>query len=60
MLNHQSASPHPPNTSNPRRDHVEDRIWIGSPVALDEELLPEHDDAPEAAGEPNTRPTLEP
>ena len=61
MLNHQGLSIliHP-NTDNPRRDHVEDRLWIGTPVEIEEGPLPEHDDHPELAGEPNTRPTLEP
>jgi DOPA 4,5-dioxygenase len=61
MLNHQGLSilVHP-NTRNPRRDHVDDRIWIGSPVVLHEEPLPEHDDVPEMAGEPNTAPTIAP
>jgi DOPA 4,5-dioxygenase len=61
MLNHGDLSilVHP-NTANPRRDHVADRIWIGAALALDEEVLPEHDDAPETAGPPNTEPSLEP
>ena len=61
MLNHGELSilVHP-NTANPRRDHVSDRIWIGEPLAIVEEVLPERDDNPELAGEPNTVPTLEP
>jgi DOPA 4,5-dioxygenase len=61
MLNHGELSilVHP-NTANPRRDHVLDRIWIGAALALDEDVLPEHDDVPEAAGPANTEPSLEP
>ena len=61
MLNHAGLSilVHP-NTANPRRDHVEDRLWIGTPLAVHEEVLPEADDHPELAGEPNTTPTLAP
>jgi aromatic ring-cleaving dioxygenase len=61
MLNHGGLSilVHP-NTANPRRDHLEDRIWIGAPLPLDPEVLPEHDAAPEGAGAINTQPTLEP
>ena len=61
MLNHGALSIliHP-NTRHPRRDHVEDRLWIGAPVALDEAVLPEQDDDPETAGEANTAPTVAP
>ena len=61
MLNHEDLSVlvHP-NTANPRRDHVSDRIWIGAPLAIREEVLPEREDAPEEAGEPNSAPTLAP
>ena len=57
MLNHGGLSilVHP-NTTNPRRDHLADRIWIGAPLALREEVLPEDEPVPEPAGEPNTRP----
>jgi len=56
MLNHGSLSilVHP-NTANPRRDHLEDPIWIGPALALHGEKLPEQ--APiEQAPPPNTHP----
>ena len=60
MLNHGSLSVlvHP-NTANPRRDHLVDPLWIGRPLDLHGEKLPE-----EAAAEqplaPNTHPVLHP
>ena len=60
MLNHGSLSVlvHP-NTTNPRRDHLVDPLWIGRPLDLHGEKLPE-----EAAAEqplaPNTHPVLHP
>ena len=61
MLNHGGLSilVHP-NTARPRQDHVEDSLWIGTPLALHEAVLPEQEDAPEEAGEVNTAPTLAP
>ncbi len=61
MLNHGALSilVHP-NSGNPRRDHVADALWIGAALPLDESVLPEHEDEPERAGEPNTAPSLEP
>jgi len=61
MLNHDGLSIliHP-NTAFPRRDHVDDSLWIGPALDLHEHVLPEHEDAPEAAGEVNTAPTLAP
>jgi aromatic ring-cleaving dioxygenase len=61
MLNHGTLSilVHP-NSGRPRQDHVADRLWIGAPLPLVEEVLPEREDEPEAAGEPNTAPTLAP
>lgn len=48
-----------PNTTNQKRDHLLDAVWIGPPLALDGEVLPEEGEA-ELAGPPNTRPTMEP
>ena len=61
MLNHEDLSIliHP-NTARPRRDHMSDSLWIGQPLAIHEEVLPEREDEPEQAGEPNTTPTLAP
>jgi Dopa 4,5-dioxygenase family len=54
MLNHGRLSilVHP-NTTNPRRDHLSDPLWIGPPLAVHGEKLPE--EAPmEQAPLPNT------
>lgn len=61
MLNHGSLNilVHP-NSGRPRRDHMEDRIWIGEALPLVEEVLPEREDQPETAGDPNTAPSLSP
>ncbi|HET9428425.1 MAG TPA: DOPA 4,5-dioxygenase family protein [Allosphingosinicella sp.] len=48
------------NSGFPRRDHVADRIWIGEPLTLHEEVLPEREDVPEPPPRPNTQPVLEP
>ena len=48
-----------PNTANQKRDHLLDAVWIGTPVALDGEVLPEEGEA-ELAGPVNTSPTVAP
>jgi len=60
MLNHGRLSilVHP-NTANPRRDHLVNPLWIGSPLAVHGETLPEEAGA-EAAPSPNTHPVLHP
>src|SRR5271157_2382671 len=60
MLNHGSLSilVHP-NTANPRRDHLADPLWIGTPLAVRADKLPEQA-AIEQAPSPNTQPHLRP
>jgi aromatic ring-cleaving dioxygenase len=60
MLNHGSLSilVHP-NTTNPRRDHLADPLWIGEALAVHGEKLKEETEAEEPLA-PNTQPSLSP
>jgi DOPA 4,5-dioxygenase len=60
MLNHGRLSilVHP-NTTNPRRDHLDDPIWIGPALAVHGDVLPEEAEQEETLA-PNTNPVLKP
>jgi DOPA 4,5-dioxygenase len=48
-----------PNTTNEKRDHLLDAVWIGRPLPVDDGPLPEEAE-PQLAGPANTTPTMEP
>lgn len=48
------------NSGRPRDDHVANGLWIGEPLPLDTDPLPETESEAEAAGAINTVPMQEP
>ena len=48
-----------PNTTNPKRDHLADPLWIGMPLYVHGDKLPEESEA-ELPLTPNTQPTIQP
>ncbi|HEX8574068.1 MAG TPA: DOPA 4,5-dioxygenase family protein [Allosphingosinicella sp.] len=49
-----------PNTTNQKRDHLLDAVWIGPALEVHGEALPEEESEAELAGEANTSPTVAP
>ena len=49
-----------PNTVNQKRDHLDDALWLGEPLPLAGEVLPDEEGEAELAGPANTAPTVEP
>jgi DOPA 4,5-dioxygenase len=46
-----------PNTTNPKRDHLADPLWIGPALAVHGDKLPDHAES-ETPLAPNTQPTM--
>lgn len=57
MLNHNGLSilVHP-STTDPRRDHLKDALWIGRALPIKADRLPPYQAIPDQVGEVNTRP----
>jgi aromatic ring-cleaving dioxygenase len=47
------------NTSNPKRDHLADPLWIGPALAVHGDKLPDHAESEQPLA-PNTQPTIRP
>lgn len=47
-----------PNTTNPRRDHMEDSLWIGETLFIHQDKLPTWQEEPNEAEAPNSNPHL--
>jgi len=48
-----------PNTTSPKTDHLDDALWLGDRLELLGDRLPATQEVADAAGEPNTDPSLQ-